>query len=352
MSSDNSGIPLMKRSAVFFLLVIALNGLFVSGCTHRSLRPARNQLAGLPAAIAADYTYTKSPATAVVQVSEEEAQYVLKRVRLPVAEDASPTNRWVELDFYQATTQGRAPVILVLPMSGGGYSIERHFASYFASRGYSAAIVHRDKIPKAEQLIENLNPMMKRMVLDHKRVIDWLETQPRVAAQKIGIFGISLGGIKGAILTPLESRIQAAVLGLAGGDLPHILVHSTEPGLAKRRDAYLKEHHLTPEQAEAKLREMITRDPLAYAPYVDSKKVMLVIARFDTVVPTDKGLLLKEKMGNPETIMLPTGHYTAVLSIPYIKSQAFSFFEKRFADSAGPAINARSSFTRTQAGKR
>jgi hypothetical protein len=29
--------------------------------------------------------------------------------------------------------------------------------------------------------------------------------------------------------------------------------------------------------------------------------------------------------------MLPSGHYTAALSIPYIKSEAFDFLEKRFA---------------------
>jgi hypothetical protein len=63
---------------------------------------------------------------------------------------------------------------------------------------------------------------------------------------------------------------------------------------------------------------------------VDPKKVLLVLALFDTVVPTEKGMLLKEKMGQPETIVLPTGHYTAALSIPYIKGQAFTFFEKRF----------------------
>jgi dienelactone hydrolase len=238
-------------------------------------------------------------------------------------------------------------------MSGGGYSIERHFANYFANRGYAAVIVHRDKIPKNLQLLENLNPMMKRMVLDHKRVIDWLEAQKDVDAGKIGIFGISLGGIKGAILTPLENRIQAAIIGLAGGDVPHILVHTTEPGLVKKREDYLKQHNLTLEQAEERLRKMVTRDPLVYAPYVDPNKVMLVIARYDTVVPTEKCLLLKEKMGNPETIMLPSGHYTAALSIPYIKSEAFDFFEKRFNGTAGKIVSRSSGgLTRIQAGPR
>ena len=60
----------------------------------------------------------------------------------------------------------------------------------------------------------------------------------------------------------------------------------------------------------------LTFDPIRYASYVDPKKVLLVLARYDTVVPVEKGLELKAKMRNPETIMLPAGHYSAALSIP------------------------------------
>jgi hypothetical protein len=265
--------------------------------------------------------------------------------------DGTNTERRLTVDYYDIRGETRAPAVLVLPMAGGGYAIERHFANYFATRGYAAVIVHRERVPKEQQLIENLNGMMHRMVIDHKRVIDWLETVPDVDTGKIGLFGISLGGIKGAILTPLEKRIQASVIGLCGGDVAHIIVHSTEPGLARKREEYLKQHNLTAEEAETRLRQMITRDPLVYAPYVDPARVLMVLARFDTVVPTAKGLLLKEKMGNPETIMIPAGHISAALSIPYIKAQAFEFFEKRFEHAAqaqaqavaGPVKNSASS---------
>jgi dipeptidyl aminopeptidase/acylaminoacyl peptidase len=189
--------------------------------------------------------------------------------------------------------------------------------------------------------------------VDHRRVVDWIETQPDLDPRRIGIFGISMGGIKGALLLPLEKRISAAAIGLAGGDLPYIMAHSTEPGVAKRREKELKERNLTLEECEQKLREILKFDPLRYASYVDPKKVLLVLARYDTVVPIEKGLELKEKMGNPETIMLPSGHYSAALSIPYIKSQAFDFFEKRFTE-AQPQKLARQGgeLRRVQAGRK
>ena len=336
----------MSSRIVNFFSLAGVVGLLASGCSHVSMRTTGTHPSPLPPEIEREYACPKGGEfDPQVEVVEQTSAYIHKRVLIKappgVLDGVGGTNsdRRIGLDYYDLRAPGKSPVVLVLPMAGGGYAIERHFANYFANRGYAAVIVQREKLPKEKQLIENLNPMMLRMVLDHKRVIDWLETQPDIDAGKIGLFGISLGGIKAAILAPIENRIQAAMIGLAGGDVPYLLAHSTEPGLVKKREEFLKQYDLTVEQAEVKLRTMITRDPLVYAPYVDPNKVLLVIARYDTVVPTEKGLLLKEKMGNPETIMLPSGHYTAVLSIPYIKSQAFDFFEKRFqkADGKPPA---------------
>ena len=344
----------MNRGFKIFALGAGFIGLLVTGCTHSSLRSSRSSLPTLPPEIVAEYACPKvRDFGCKVEVLEQSAKYVRKQIQLKGVADGTNTDRQIEIEYYNLRGPEKAPVVMVLPMSGGGYSIERHFASYFASRGYAAIIVHRDKIPKEQQMIEILNPMIRRVVLDHKRVIDWIETQPEMDAGKIGIFGISLGGIKSAMLAPLENRIQAAIIGLAGGDIPYILTYSTEPGLVKRREEFLKQRNLSPEKAEEALRKIITRDPLIYAPYVDPHKVLLVLARYDTVVPIAKGLELKEKMGNPETIMIPSGHYTAVLSIPYIKSESFDFFEKRFAEAGCRVLPKTSgSLTKVQAGRR
>ena len=334
-------------------VVVILGGLSVTGCSHSSFRmgQARNSL--VPAELAADFAYERpTQFTSRIKVLENKPEYHVKRVALAVPAQGAETNRWIELDYYDLSSTNKSPVILVLPMLGGGYSLERHFANYFASRGYAAIIVRRDARAKSAG-VEDLNRLFRDMVIDHKRVIDWVETQGDLDAKRIGIFGVSMGGIKGALLLPLESRIRAAALGLAGGDLPYIMAHSTEPGVAKRRDQELKDRNLTVEECEQRLREILKFDPLRYAGYVDPKKVLLVLARYDTVVPIEKGMELKEKMGNPETIMLPSGHYTAVLSLPYIKSQSFDFFEKRFADTGGkkPAKSG-GELTRVQAGRR
>jgi hypothetical protein len=57
-------------------------------------------------------------------------------------------------------------------------------------------------------------------------------------------------------------------------------------------------------------------------------------------------------MSNPETIMIPAGHYSAVLSIPYIKSQSYDFFEKRFAEVSGTKTKRGGGLTKIQASRR
>src|SRR5262249_16910192 len=108
--------------------------------------------------------------------------------------------------------------------------------------------------------------------------------------------------------------------------------------------------NITVEEAERQLRELLKFDPLRYAPYVDPRKVLLVLASYDTVVPIEKGLELKKVMGNPETILIPANHYSPVLSIPYTKRQSFDFFEKRFAAAAPQAAKKGAGFTHVQSG--
>src|ERR1051325_4610975 len=173
---------------------VILGSLCISGCAHSGFHSKRVSGGNLPPAIAAEYAYAKVATPKVeVTVVESKDEWTAKRVRILAPDEG--TNRWIELDYYHPAGKAKAPVVLVLPMSGGGYSIERNFASYFAECGYAAAIVRREKVPKTEQLLETINPLFKRMVLDHMRVIDWLQSQPDIDSGKIGLFGISLGGI-------------------------------------------------------------------------------------------------------------------------------------------------------------
>jgi dipeptidyl aminopeptidase/acylaminoacyl peptidase len=234
-------------------------------------------------------------------------------------------------------------VVLLLPSAGGSYWIERSFARYFADRGYAAVLLRREKVRPGEKVIEAVDDLLRQSVIDGARALDWVATRPDLDAARIGLFGISMGGIKGAMLAPLEPRIGAAVLGLAGGDLPVILTQTTEPGIAAERASWLARSGLDPAGAERELRRLLEHDPLDYAAHADPRRYLLIVARFDREVPTANGWQLWAALGRPETIVLPTGHYTAVLAIPWLKPAILRFFDTTLVpDRPGPQSAARS----------
>lgn len=108
---------------------------------------------------------------------------------------------------------------------------------------------------------------------------------PELDTNRIALFGISMGGIRGVLLTAVDSRIKAATIGLAAGDLPYVLTHSKDRGTIRRREAFMRQHNLTPAEMESELRQAITCDPKTFAAHIDPRKVLLVLARFDRVVP-------------------------------------------------------------------
>lgn len=262
-----------------------------------------------------------------------EKTYGVERITLfSDSKYASYNNREIIFDYYLLKIDKKRPTVIILPIMGGkNYPIEEHFARYFAKKRYNVVLIHREqKMDEEINTLEDVDDLLKTTVADNKRVIDWLEKQGNTDTNKIGIFGISFGGIKGSLLMPLEDRIRAGVLGLVGGDLPYILAHTTEKGLVKHRERLLRKHNLSLEDGEEILKSVITYEPNNFADYINPNKVLLVLARFDTVIPYKKGKELRKNMGNPETLVVPAGHYSAVVFIPYIKSFSHRFFMKRF----------------------
>ncbi len=261
----------------------------------------------------------------------QKKKYYTKKKYVLTPKGGSP----ITIDYYDPP--GKNPVIIVLPQLEGSDDLGRYFAKAFAEKNYTALVARSDFQAKLDEIdLDAFDSIMKRMLVDHRVLIDWLETQD-VDIERLGVFGISLGGITATMLTGLDKRINAAVLGICGGDLPYIVLHSWENSIEKVRERTLTEiksdpanSHITKDELYGIFKDKITLDPLDYAEYIDARNVLMIIAMFDKVVPKKKGEELREKIGGPETIYLPTGHYTASLYIPYIKNKALKFYDDRF----------------------
>ena len=313
--------------------------LVASGCCHLRYLPAARGPAAVPQQVVEAIAYHR-PGRLICTESnvEANARFTVQRIETAALANHVRTNRMLTLDYYRPVGTNRTPVILVLPIIGGGYPLEKIFCAYFARQGMAAVLVRRDRLKKTIERLEEVDDILRQAAVDARQTIDWVETRSELDASRIGVFGISMGGIRAAFLAPLDSRIRAAAIGLAGGDIPDIITHSTEPGLAKRRRSYMDRSGLSEQEFKRELQKVIKCDPLTVAPSMDPGKVLLVISLVDTAVPTPRQLELRRALGKPETVFLPTGHYSAFLFVPYIKSACLRFFKEKLAGDEPSAI--------------
>ncbi|MCH8274800.1 MAG: alpha/beta hydrolase family protein [Armatimonadetes bacterium] len=230
------------------------------------------------------------------------------------------------------------PIVVLLHYWGAtDLNVAERFAQALNERGIATAIVtlpyHLRRSPpgvKSGALAiqpdtRHLRESMTQAVMDVRRLLDWIEAGTEFDSSRIGLAGISLGGVVGALVFGVEDRFSVGALLLAGGDLAHIIWNSTvtiEARLALRRSGYTEE----------RLREELEPvEPLRYARPERKEDLLLVGARYDDVVPVEDTRKLVAAYSRPETIWLETGHYGALFVERRIYRTAAAFFDARFA---------------------
>lgn len=112
-------------------------------------------------------------------------------------------------DFHLPATGGRAPAILLLGGSEGGLGKgPGRQAALLAARGY--AVLHVSYFGSEGQPVA-----LKAIPLEtFTRALDWLNTQPEVAADRIGVVGTSKGAEAALLLASRRRDLRIAVLGV------------------------------------------------------------------------------------------------------------------------------------------
>jgi dienelactone hydrolase len=290
----------------------------------------------LPREIADRFCYLATPVREQVTLRDEKKSYRIYAVSieagLPQFEDDSP----VTLEYYEQIDDSAAPVVLVLPILNGQKNVVRPFARYFARNGYAVALV--DSVQRKTLLQDLVNPEQAiiQSILRHRRVLDWIEIRPEIDATRIAVFGASLGGFNALFLAASDARVRAAAPALVAGDLPFVLTHSDERRIVEAVAGAGQDLSLDQDGLQQYLEDNIKTDPVKLAPHIDASKVLLILAKFDKAVPFEKQLELREAMGNPESITIPTGHTTAAAYLFYLRRKVREFFDRKLSASGEP----------------
>jgi dienelactone hydrolase len=122
-------------------------------------------------------------------------------------------------------TKGRHPVVIALHGTGGNKSNMLALCEQLTARGFIAVAIdgryHGERAPtkgaydaailRAYDEPGREHPFFYDTVWDVMRLIDYLETRDDVDAKRIGLIGISKGGIETYLAAAVDPRITAAV---------------------------------------------------------------------------------------------------------------------------------------------
>ena len=309
--------------------ILALSVALVCSCVHHQCDPAYTGPKERSPEILDYYSYPKRTIDAKVETLRDKRSYTIQRVEFPSAVNVFGTEN-IKVDYYKQKKKGKFPTALVLPISGGiDFSVES-FARHFASHGINCAVVHNRKVDlEKTKSAEEVEKYFRQTVLDNRQVLDYLVEREEVDANKLGCLGLSLGGIRASMLSGVDERLKCIVIGLAGGSIADITVHSGEKEIKDQMKVLIAKG-ATPAQVHTELSKKVITDPIRLAPYADARDVLMFIAMFDRVVPRKCGDRLWESCGKPEVVYLPSGHYGSFLFLPYAVAKSLDFFEEKF----------------------
>ena len=328
-------------------LLVALALFVAAGTAACAARPAAREARpverppGAAAGAVDPYYVVRGPTPrAVVTSTRCAARYEVLDVSIPPRTGPSPRTeeaRPIRLVWYRPlpTDERPRPAVLVSPILGSDTSFVTGFAEAFAREGWHAFIVRRPKVEyDPSRPLEQAEEGLRLSVVRQVQALDWVLAQPCIDGARIGGLGISAGGITEAMVAGADPRYVAHVVALAGGPLADVMLDTDEKDFAVLVDRASVREGVPREALRARLREIIRTDPVRLAPRVDREGILLVLARYDHAVPTRYGRTLDEALGRPEAILLPLGHYSSVLALPFLTSRTLEFLRRRFGTRA------------------
>lgn len=173
----------------------------------------------------------KVPANVSPAMSETKNGLVYSRWSFASEKKADGTvERVPVLTVSQADAKGKRPAIVVLHGTGGSKSGEMHWLEEFARQGLAGVAIdaryHGDRVPGAKASAAYASAITKAwrtpagMPMEHPfyydtvwdlwRLVDVLSDRPDIDAGRIGMLGISMGGIQTWLAASVDDRVKVA----------------------------------------------------------------------------------------------------------------------------------------------
>lgn len=233
----------------------------------------------------------------------------------------------------------KAPVVFMLPPLNGMNQLDQNMAIVLCKQNIAAIVIRTNLTGLGtDELmpVSDHDHTLRRTVSAIKGGLLAIQKLSEINTEKVGLFGVSLGGILGSVAYGVMPEISAATLIVNGGDVPHIMAYSDQGTIVKIRTARMKEQGMaTFEEYEHYLRQNLELDPLHFSKLIDADSTKMFLSKADLSVPSEKQLEYYRSIGSPrETVFYSLDHIktiVAVLGIGNHKPKIADWFKARFA---------------------
>jgi dienelactone hydrolase len=295
------------------------------------------QVASLaPTLVDREFGYVRKAirATVHVQPREETKDYRVFSLSFPSSGENGQPGNLVRALYYRSKLSGQKKVVIVLPIWGThtypSRKMTRSLLKYSDGRMNVLRILDGDYLfdwdamksaSTEQQLMATFRGMAKRVrthVIDIRRSIDWLERQPDIDPDRIGLVGFSMAAMVSSLVVANEPRVAASVLAMGGAN-PHEMFATCFGRAKQAREIIMSRFGWTNEVFRKKLEKPVAPiNPVRFAGSVDPKRVLMFEAKHDGCIPKTGRDALWQAMGKPTRVILPYGHRTAFLTMTFL----------------------------------
>jgi dienelactone hydrolase len=228
-------------------------------------------------------------------------------------------NNTVHAEYYRPKGEGPFPAVIVLDITAGDQNLSRLISTHLANQRIAALFVqmayYGPRRPPGSDLrllspdVPQTLAAIRQTVLDIRRASAWLENRPEIDPKQLGILGTSLGSFIGTLTAEMEPRLSKVAVLLGGCGL--VDAYYDDP-----RAALFRKVWEVMGGTRERLKEIIAPvDPITCAANLKDRKVLILAAKRDDIVPPRCAETLWEATGKQKIVWYNCTHYGAALYI-------------------------------------
>ena len=217
--------------------------------------------------------------------------------------------------------------LLIIPPTGGTNTIDVSYGKNFCKAGYNVFILN--EWTNKDDIVVDLE-LHQRFYTNAQKAISMILAETKTPF--IGLLGTSVGALHGAISANTIPQLDAVYLIVGGASIAEVIVGSDQEAMvnlkAERKKKFGFKNDTEIVQA---IDHVFKLEPLAQGSLYKTKDIGMVIAEYDSTVPTEYQVKLRDFYQPKEVLMLPNNHFWAIIKTwLFHEDEILEFFENSF----------------------